>query len=311
MLIPRQLLRFTLCVAWCVLGCGPRAYDANGTDSTVGTASMDSLTGDDITATAAGEANTSDTTDDAEASETSETGELPPVCDHEFDTSSAAFECDPWVQDCPEGEKCVAWTNDGGPPNSTRCIPVARQTKGLGEPCTWSRWSSGEDDCEVGARCWQWATWSDREVRVCMPLCAACSEAPECPEGSLCTVGFNGALNLCVPECSPLEDTCPANSRCTQMRDMGCTFACASVAFSPVPHGEPCRYINECERGASCIDAETFGPGCEGANCCSLYCDPNDAEADPACDAATAGQSCVRLCDRENDELGVCGAPSP
>ena len=46
------------------------------------------------------------------------------------------FDCDIWAQDCPEGEKCSAWANDGGGAwNATRCVPVDDDPDQVGEAC--------------------------------------------------------------------------------------------------------------------------------------------------------------------------------
>ena len=35
-------------------------------------------------------------------------------------------QCNPFTQDCPEGEKCMPWANDGGGSwNATRCSPIS------------------------------------------------------------------------------------------------------------------------------------------------------------------------------------------
>ena len=44
------------------------------------------------------------------------------------DGGGATNECNQWVQDCPEGEKCMPWANDGGSAwNATRCRPGRRR----------------------------------------------------------------------------------------------------------------------------------------------------------------------------------------
>src|SRR5262245_29604034 len=36
----------------------------------------------------------------------------------------AVSECDPWAQDCPEGEKCVAYGSTGGNWDANKCVLV-------------------------------------------------------------------------------------------------------------------------------------------------------------------------------------------
>ena len=56
------------------------------------------------------------------------------VCDS---SDTAGDTCDLWEQDCPEGEKCNPWANDGGASwNALRCVPIDPNPDGVGEPCT-------------------------------------------------------------------------------------------------------------------------------------------------------------------------------
>ena len=66
-------------------------------------------------------------------------------------------ECDIEAQDCPEGEKCMPWANDGGDEwNGTRCSPIAKDPGPLGGPClAEGSGTSGIDDCDLGLVCWQ------------------------------------------------------------------------------------------------------------------------------------------------------------
>jgi hypothetical protein len=66
------------------------------------------------------------------------------------------YECDLWKQDCPPGEKCMPWANDGGGSwNATRCTPLAEDPRQPGEPCTVEGSGvSGRDDCDIRAMCW-------------------------------------------------------------------------------------------------------------------------------------------------------------
>jgi hypothetical protein len=324
----KHATRLARCVACgLALGCGPQVGGGTaGDDASDGTGRTQTSTRDDASGTS--DATTaSDTSTTAGpstgAQDGSDTGESRPVCEYELPPHY--FECDPWLQDCPEGEKCVAWNNDGGGayPLATRCIEVARAPKGLGEPCTGGDFLSlGKDDCEVGARCWSWAAgaagWPEEEQRVCVPLCAGCPDAPECPEDHLC-ISWKGAsdsnepaLNLCAHPCDPLaDDACSTNATCVYWPDRECAFSCGPLSPSPLSQGEPCEAVNMCEQGSACIYAGTFGPACGATKCCSAFCDPNDPGADATCDALTPGQSCVPLCAGEGGAPGVCGVADP
>src|SRR6478752_1114050 len=48
---------------------------------------------------------------------------------------AAILECDLFLQDCPEGQKCTALSGSG-PLDTFRCVPVARDPDHPGEPCS-------------------------------------------------------------------------------------------------------------------------------------------------------------------------------
>ena len=80
--------------------------------------------------------------------------------------------CDVWDDDCPRGEKCTFWANDGGAlPNSTRCVPLDANPAGPGEPCRAE--SLGFDDCDVGSMCWNVDRTGHGE---CIPFCTGSPE---------------------------------------------------------------------------------------------------------------------------------------
>jgi hypothetical protein len=45
-------------------------------------------------------------------------------------------ECDPFLQDCPEGEKCVSYASSGGSWDANKCVPVLGDGA-AGEPCSY------------------------------------------------------------------------------------------------------------------------------------------------------------------------------
>lgn len=53
------------------------------------------------------------TGNEASNSESGSSGEVCNFFNCENDMSQSIGECDHWVQDCNEGEKCSAWANDG------------------------------------------------------------------------------------------------------------------------------------------------------------------------------------------------------
>jgi len=111
-----------------------------------------------------------------------------------------ALECSTFEQDCPRGEKCNTWANDGGSAwNATRCVPVDPDPDALGEPCTVTDSGvSGLDSCEVGAMCWD----IDFEAAegTCVEHCRGEPTTPQCQEpDTRCVFSGSGALALCLP----------------------------------------------------------------------------------------------------------------
>ena len=78
-------------------------------------------------------------------------------------------ECDPTAQDCPRGQKCTAWANDGGTFwNATRCVEVAGGNV-AGDSCmVEGNGVSGIDDCDVGHIC---LNTNEENVGVCVAFC--------------------------------------------------------------------------------------------------------------------------------------------
>lgn len=109
-----------------------------------------------------------------------------------------AIECSVFAQDCPAGEKCTPWANDGGEAlNATRCRSIDPSPDNIGEACTVEgSLSSGVDSCDLGSLC------RDVDPRTsegaCVPICAGTPEAPLCPDGLNCEISDNGLLALCI-----------------------------------------------------------------------------------------------------------------
>ncbi len=187
-----------------------------------------------------------------------------------------SLECDIVAQDCPEGEKCMPWANDGGPQwNATRCSPIARVPNVHGEPCTVEGSGvSGIDDCELGAVCWQ----VDPETNegLCHDLCGAgvsCDDA----EDSCATI--DSFIDLCVQSCDPVAPDCSMEEGC-QLYEGSAAFVCQAAGTTVV--GDPCAQPDECVPDALC--AYGLGIGCgkgAGEGCCAEVCDLNAPGACP------------------------------
>jgi hypothetical protein len=196
-------------------------------------------------------------------------------------------ECDFWEQDCPRGEKCMPWANDGGNVwNALRCSPIADDPDAVGEPCTVEGSGvSGIDSCEAGSMCWD----VDPETLqgYCVGFCTGSPDDPMCEDPyQSCALGSDGPLALCFPLCDPLLQDCAEGQACYGIDDV---FNCIPDASGEMgAPGDECEYLNVCDPGTFCASAELV-PGCPGmVGCCTPFCDVN--EVPPAC---LPGQECT------------------
>ena len=204
-----------------------------------------------------------------------------------FVTPAAAqeFECDPFAQDCPEGEKCMPWAADGGTTwNATRCSPIADNPTQVGEMCTVEGSGvSGIDDCDIGAMCFD--VDGETNEGTCVEICSGSEANPVCttPETS-CTISNGGSLVLCQPICNPLAHECEDGEGCYLVEE---TTVCAPDASGDLGGpGDPCEFVNVCDDGLFCAGAAAV-ENCDGVGCCSPYCAVGD---DSGC---LEGQTCV------------------
>lgn len=252
---------------------------------------QDDDTGEPVEATTTGEAPVDDpsTSGGEMAEETGDTG-CNFICPDTEDTGGVP-QCDAWSQDCPEGEKCTPWANDGGPAwNSLRCTPLAENPGQEGDDClVEGSGVSGIDDCGIGLFCWN----ADESGQgTCVQQCTGSAEAPICdnPDNS-CVIANDGVLTLCLPECDPLVQDCAEGEACYGAGD---AFACVPDASGEDAgdYGDPCEFTNACDPGLFCGSAEVV-PECAGsAGCCSEFCDLGGPEPDAQCSGSGLGQVC-------------------
>jgi len=233
----------------------------------------------------------------------------------EPDGGGVDVECDIFEQDCPEGEKCMPWANDGGSSwNATKCSPIDPSPKKAGEPCTAEGSGvSGVDDCEAGAMCWD----VDPETLegYCVAFCVGTPDAPTCENPcEHCPVYDDGILLICLPMCDPVAQDCPPNQGCYPVNE---TFICAVDASGPDDgaYKDPCEYINVCDPGLACVNADVV-PGCAGAvGCCAPFC--RVGAANPGCPDTNQGVECVPWWEEGQEPplpcaeggIGVCVIP--
>lgn len=224
-------------------------------------------------------------------------GSMTFVPDEDF---AQASECDPWAQDCPEDEKCVAYASTGGNWDANKCVPIMGDGQ-EGDPCTYNGAVESTDDCAAGHWCWN---VNEENLGVCTALCTGSPDDPVCEPGFGCSIANEGSINICLPTCDPLLQDCPAGTVC--FYDFGGNFVCA-FNTQDIPEGEPCGFINDCAAGGVCLGAEAL-PECNGASCCVAFCDLTD----PVC--LIDGTECTPFFEEGTEppgyeDVGVCVIP--
>jgi hypothetical protein len=208
--------------------------------------------------------------------------------------------CDPWAQDCPEDEKCVAYASSGGTWDANKCVPIHGDGQ-TGDPCTYDGNVESTDDCGADSWC-----LSSEGVGICTAFCSGSPDDPECAPGSSCSIANDGSINLCLPTCNPLLQDCPVDGD-SCFWDGGGSFVCVH-ATQEIPAGEPCGFINDCVGGTICLVPEAL-PNCEGDSCCGEFCDLGD----PTC--TIMGTECSAFFEEGTappgyEDVGVCVVPS-
>ncbi|MFV8749435.1 ribulose phosphate epimerase [Nannocystaceae bacterium ST9] len=206
------------------------------------------------------------------------------VPDDDFGNASS---CDPFAQDCPDGEKCVPYASGGQSWDANKCVPVLGDTP-VGEACISDGVVEGTDDCDGEGFCF---------FEVCTGFCEGSIDDPQCGPGFGCVVSNDGSINACQAQCDPLAQDCAAGHGCYFASDQ---FLCLATSGEGVPAGEPCGFLNDCAAGSACIDASVL-PDCLDSSCCSAFCE----QADPL---ACVGQPGT-ICGEFTAEVGVCLLP--
>jgi hypothetical protein len=211
---------------------------------------------------------TSTTDDESTSSDASDAGddEVSVTFIVEFDVPPAS-ECDMYMQDCPPGEKCVPYASDGNEWNASKCVPVMGDQQ-PGEPCSWGGIVEATDDCDATSVCWDVMDVDGELVGTCVAFCQGTPDRPECPPGSSCLICGSCWIPICIQHCDPLVQDCAEGLGCFWANTgFNCIFTAGDI-----PTGEPCGYVNDCAPGNFCADAASL-PSCNGAACCTAYCD--------------------------------------
>jgi len=179
-------------------------------------------------------------------------------------------ECDPFMQDCPEGEKCVPYGSTGGNWDANKCVAVTGDGA-EGDTCTYGGVVEATDDCGDGLHCWDVMDVDGMAVGVCTAFCTGTADNPSCGPGTSCLIANDGSINLCVTNCDPLLQDCGSGLACFWANgNFNCIFTTQDI-----PLGEPCGFINDCVAGTGCLTAEVM-PNCNGSACCGSFCDLSD-----------------------------------
>jgi len=239
------------------------------------------------------------TTDDSQTTAAPTTG---------ADTGEVAGECSVWVQDCPQGAKCVPFDSTStGVVDSARCIEIADPAGKAGDPCTAEGGIVGADDCDADLLCW---LLDPDGNGTCTPMCKGSPAAPSCGSGLVCDVTNGGLLPLCLSTCNPLAPTCPIGQAC--MPSMAELFVCdGDVSGDAGFYGDPCEFLNVCDPGLLCTTS-TNVPGCDAPGCCTEFCDLSLAQSMPNACSGAPEQECLPFYDTGAappglEDVGLCG----
>lgn len=281
--------------------CGPGGVHVDSSDET-----SDDNSSSSTSSSSSSSSETTDpaeTTDPGESTETTDSGETQgfiPMNDmHEVG------ECDPFAQDCPDGEKCVPWASSGGSWDANKCVPILGD-QAAGEPCTYSGAVEATDDCDATGICWDVMEIDGEMIGTCTPFCTGTADTPMCPEGSQCLISSDGPITLCIDNCDPILQDCNEGLACFWANiSFNCIFTTQDI-----PPGQPCGFVNDCAAGNICLDAAVF-PSCNGSACCSSYCDLDLPGT--TCDVLP-GTTCVPFFEENRappgyDHVGVCILP--
>jgi hypothetical protein len=221
------------------------------------------------------------------------------------------LECDPGLQDCPDGEKCTAYAENPGSccVDATKCVDIIGDLQ-LGDVC--NRMPEN-DDCAKGLFCMT-QTSGDTGDGVCRAFCdinnpASCTDAG-LPEAD-CIAYNDGVLPLCAEPCDPLgggDDCHNPEDLCVPNPAGG--FVCVLDASGGLgSYGASCQTHDACNQGLFCADAGIV-LNCGSQGCCSEFCDVNEPNT---CAGMDDAQLCIPWWEEglppELAHVGGCAIP--
>lgn len=281
---------------------GDGGSETGAVDPTSGGAASATTTAGTTTGTAVTTTTASPSTDPGTSAADESTGEAA--------TTGPVMFCSLEEQDCPEGQKCN--------PDVTEsvfqsfefiCVPLVRDPQPPGAPC--QILGDAKDDCAKGSVCIDFDGVNDGAGE-CFEVCKFGSGEPTCD-----TPG-NQCIGLTCQSCSWFicDKSCDLRDPAACTKDKVCipdgggsTWVCGIDASGEEGQvGDVCDFVNACDPGLACIQAEMF-PGCEGSGCCSPGC---DTKAPNTCPNKDLGFSCLPWYEPGQapeglESLGVCG----
>jgi hypothetical protein len=220
------------------------------------------------------------------------------------------YNCDPWAQDCPDGYKCMAYTDDGDYFTGTKCTPVAPNGGVVGDECyADGGWSTGVDDCALGHACWN--INPETSIGGCVALCTGTMDAYDCPDpADICVFWVPGLAHVCLESCDPFLQNCSSGQICgPNWASGGQEFVCyLDWSFEEGQEFDVCESPNTCDAGLICWDSAQATECAQDQPCCLSYCDLDD----PSCKGENA--VCKPFYEPgtappQFANLGICGLP--
>lgn len=229
--------------------------------------------------------------------------------DHGDGGGGVDYECSVGAQNCPPGERCVPWVNDGGSSwNATRCSEIDPNPAQPGESCAMlGSPVSGIDSCEIGSMCWD----VDPQTLTghCVAMCQGSEREPLCDDPvQRCMRANDEALALCLDTCDPLAPACADAAACAPVHG---EFFCIPTASGELGgNGDLCEFVNACDPGRVCAHPSSL-PACASLGCCTMLCDTSDPDADLGCAIVDPHLSCLPFFGEgrrpgEQESVGLC-----
>lgn len=285
------------------LSAGSRVESAGGTTSggEDGTLGMSSTTQGSTSEVMTDSTSTSTSTSMSTSTGDESTTECSFLCNP---TTGDEGGCSLYVNDCPRGEKCNLYANDGGGwYNATQCVPVDPDAVPPGAPCiAEGNGLSGVDNCELGSVCFL-VDYETKEGH-CLGFCDGDSNKPTCSEpGTYC---YQRTIDgLCLINCDPRWPDCT----CVPIPGDG--YGCLPDQSGDAgAAGDPCEAHNECDPGLFCLPQASVIK-CLHPMCCAPVCDLNEPESCPL----APDHVCLPWYDDPKDippgldNVGVCAIP--